>query len=449
MFDVYLLLTAIVIIGALLVSFRRTRDPLSPLVTFSPMLFYVYVYHPYVINSGGELSRFFPRPEDIEFILLISLVSIFAFCAGASHFQRSAGDDQRIQILDFDISERVRHRFFVLSMILGTMAFLSFWWLVSRSGGALRMFNKPKPFFVSASGYLGEMPMLTYPAMLLLAAAWQGRRLNAGRLLTALYIASPQISWAIIGKRRGTIFLIAATMAAFWYLVKNKKPNWKVILGGVGILGLFLLFVVAHRKASLQSNLGLDATLLGTHRLTAGDEFVAAGATILASEKYHHHFWGVRALAIFCVRPIPSFFWSTKWKDLGLDWMETQPGLCGLTTLQWQEAVGFNPAMGTAGGFVADAYLEWAWGGAVACYALGFGFSWLWKKWVTCRGVWTLIYVEAMILTVYLPSQSLGAWAYRFALLVVPTAVVFHLLIPKKTLRSRESTHSPLPVKTF
>lgn len=429
MFDLYLILTAIVILVSLIVSYRRTQDPLSPLVTFSPMLLYVYVFHPYVIHSSGQLSVFFPQEADLEYVLLVSLVSVTAFCLGASYYKRSPGDEQRFRILDADVSPRVRQRFLNLAVLLGTAAFVSFWYLVYKSGGPMRLLFMHKPFLSAGSGYIGEMPMLTYPAILLLAAAWQGKRLNAGRILVLLYVASPQISWAILGKRRGPIFLIVSMLAAFWYVMKNKRPNWKVIIGGVGVLGLFLLFVAANRRAAVERS--LNETLAG-EVLTDGDEFVAASAMILASEKNSHHFWGLRAFAMFLVRPIPSFLWESKWSDLGLGWMVTQPGLCGLTTLQWQQSVGFDPAKGNAGGFVADAYLEWAWGGVVACYALGFAFSWLWKRWVTRGGVWTALYVEAMILTVYLPSQSLGAWGYRFALLAVPTALVFRFLTPKK-----------------
>lgn len=472
MSEVYLLLTAVVILAALLVSYRRTGDPLSPLVIFAPMLFYVYAYHPFVIQSrdislsestiadgrlligetttaANPLLHFFPRPGDVEYILLVNLISVTAFCLGASYYRRTAGDDQRFRILEQAASPRVRQRFFQLSLVLGTLGFVAFWWLVLRSGGLVRMFFHPKPFLVSTSGYIGELPMLTYPALLLLAACWQGQRLTGGRLLMWLYIASPQLSWAIIGKRRGTIFLIAAMLAACWFLMKNKKPNWTVILGGVGMLGLLLLFVMAQRHASPQLDLGLQATLTGNHPLTTGDEFVAAGATILASEKYEHHFWGARAISMFVIRPIPSALWPSKWQDMGLGWMETQPGLYGLTTSQWNAALGFCPALGTAGGFVADAYLEWSWGGVLACYCLGLGFSWLWKQWGIHGGVWTALYIEAMILSVYLPSQSLGAWSYRFALLAVPTVIAFCVLIPNSRRKRSPVRHFPIPVQTF
>lgn len=456
MSDLYLILTAIVILGSLLRSYRRTGDPLSPLFAFAPMLFYVYVYHPYVVIAGGELSRIFPKIEtqDLEYVLLVNLVSLVAFCTGASSHRRSAGDDRRFQILDQDVSSQSRQRFFNLSVILGTMAGVSFWYLAFQSGGPVKLWNDNKPHFSGASGYIGEMPMLTYPAILLLAAAWQGRRLSLGRLLFALGIASPQISWAILGKRRGTIFLIAAALAAFWYLVKNKRPNWKIVIGGVGMLGLFLLFVAANRSSGAVFNLGgesqsrLGMTLTGNN-LSVGDEFVSSVALVLTSDYHSHHYWGKRFLVMFCVRPIPSFLWPSKWKDVGLAGLQTEPGLGGMGPSLWSEAVGSVPAGGTAGGFVGDAFLEWGWGGVLACYGLGFGFSWLWKRWASRQGVWTLIYIEAMILSIFLPSQSLGAWAYRFALLAVPTAIVFRFLKPQRTTRLATSNQPPIPMQTF
>ncbi len=451
MSDIYLLMTTGVILGSLLWSYQRTSDPLSPLVPFAPMLFYVYVYHPYTLLAGPGIRKYFPDANDIEYVLLLNLLCLTGFCVGAGHFRRAATDDPRFRILEQDASAQVRRRFLHLSILMGTVASLAYWWMVAQAGGPLKLLSQAKPNLFSASGYLGELPMLTYPAMLLLAAAWQGGRLTLGRILMALYIASPQISWAIIGKRRGTIFLISATLAAFWYLVRNKRPNWKVVLSGVGMLGLFLLFVAANRSTgtifdlSSDSQSRLSQTLTGDN-LEVGDEFVSATALVLTSDHFNHHYWGKRFFAMFAIRPIPSLLWEKKWTDIGLDGLRTQPGLGGMSTLKWRQAVGFLPAGGNAGGFVSDAFLEWSWGAVIACYGLGYFFSWLWKQWVSRGGVWTVIYIEAMILCIHLPSQSLGSWAYRFALLAIPTLILFRLFTSRKPSRQMPSAQGPIPM---
>lgn len=451
MIELYLLLTALVILLSMLISYQRTSDPLSPLFTFTPMLFYVYVYHPYTLLAGQTIHKYFPDPSDIEYVLLLNLLCLAGFCVGACRFRRAASDDPRFRILEQDASQRVRRRFLHLSLILGTMASLGFWWMVFQSGGPQMMWRQPKPSLGAASGYIGEMPMLTYPAMLLLAAAWQGRPMTLERVLVALYIASPQISWAILGKRRGTIFLIAATLAAFWSLVRNKRPNGKVVLSGVGMLGLFLLFVAANRSSGTTFDLGTDSLTrlsqtLQSDNLDGGDEFISATALVLTSDHFHHHYWGKRFFALFAIRPIPSFLWERKWIDLDLAGLQKAPGLGGMSPWMWRQAVGFLPTSGSAGGFVSDAFLEWGWGAVVVCYGLGYFFSWLWKQWVSRGGVWTLVYIEAMILCVHLPSQSLGSWAYRFALLAVPTFLFFRLFTSRKSSRRMSSTQGPIPM---
>ena len=433
MTEFYLWATALTILIALVATFQRTRDALAPMVTFAPMLLYVYVYHPFVIRSSPEFSQFFPHEDQIEHVFLIDFLSIAAFCLGACFYRRSQRGAPSSRILEMDLSPQMRSRFVSLSLVLATMASTAFWYLISISGGVMQFWRFKKPFFSSASGYIGEMPMLTYPALMLLAAAWHGQRLNLSRWLCVLFVASPQIAWGILGKRRGTIFLIAAALAAVWFLVRNKKPDWKLLLGGVSVLGLILLTVSVYRSQWGQVNINpevrntLGNVLAGEH-LDQGDEFVSAAAVILASDRFNLHYWGVRFFATLFVRPIPSFLWESKWEDLGLRWMKTSPGMCGLTTLQWTEAIGFSPVGGSAGGFVGDLYLEWSWGGIFACYFLGLGFSWLWKQWIVKRGVWTMIYIEAMILSIHLPSQSLGSWAYRFMLIAIPTAICFRLL---------------------
>ncbi len=454
MIELYLLMTAIVILGTLLASYNRTGDPLSPLVIFAPMLMYVYVYHPYVVNENGSLGRLFNDVRKLDFALLVSLLGVTAFCLGAGHYGRPKGADQRFVLLEQDAGPRQRRQFLMLSLLTGTVSFVAMAWQIHSTGGLVYMLSQAKPFFSKTTGYIGELPMLTFPAMLLLAVAWQGQRLTFGKLLIALYIASPQITWAIIGKRRGTIFLVAVSLASFWYLVRNKRPSWRLVITGLGVLGFVLLFISANRaKMAYTSGMDVDFSIMGRtlsgERVNPGDEFVAASATIISSDDHRAHYWGLRFFAMFVVRPIPRFIWPTKWDDLGLGWMVTSPGKNGLTSSEWVESVGFEPTKGNAPGFVADLFLEWSWGGVIACYLLGLLFSWLWRQWLKHGGVWAAIYVEAIILSIYLPTQSLGAWAYRFALLAVPTYVIFKFIKRgKRTGRARPPVTAPLAPRT-
>lgn len=454
MTEIYLLLTGLVIVSSLIASYQRTRDPMSPLVVFAPMLFYVYVFHAYAVISNPQFSSFLPNIADLEFVLLVNLFSILGFCLGICHYRRGANDQQRFQILDRDTSPGVRRRFFQLAILLGVMASLSFWYMVFTAGGPVELFRQAKPSFGRHSGYIGEMPMLAFPAIFLLAAAWQGRRLTFPRFLIAFLVASTQIAQCVIGKRRGTIFLTAAVLAAFWYVVKNKKPNWKAIVAGTCALGLVLLYVAANRSANALTNISDGnterlANVLTVSTLTAGDEFISSSGIILTSHRFQNHHWGKRIFATIFVRPIPSFLWERKWEFFGLERLKYQPGGGGMKRSEWLEAVGFRSLSGSATGFAADAFLEWSWGGAIACYVLGRSFGWLWKQWVSKGGAWTVVYAEAMALSVFLPSQSLGAWLYRFMLLSVPTLLIFRAIGANKRRTVASRNQPPIPMQSF
>ena len=452
MFETYIVTTAIAILTSLFLTYQRTRDPMCPLLIFTPMLLYAYVYHPYTIHGTQEFSDLLIKAEDVEFVLIVNLASITAFCAGSSWYRRSPGDVQQFQILDGDASLRTRGRFFGLSLFLGTCSLAATCYLVSTSGGPMKMLMEAKPTFSSASGYVGEMPMLTFPAIFLLAAAWQGRRLTFVRILVAVYVAAPQIALSILAKRRGTIFLTVATLAAFWYIVRNKKPNWKMILSGVTLLGSFMFIVHANRlrmgadSSASVSEYELNSVIPGSNIVT-GDEFVSSIGIILTSDHFNHHYWGSRFLVTLFIRPIPSFLWESKWYDIGYSSFKNKPGSGGMSKQQWEDVVGFKSTGGSASGFVSDAFLEWSWGGIIACYCLGFMFSWLWKRWRTRGGVWTIIYLESLILSVFLPSQSLGAWGYRFALLAVPTAIIYRFLVSKPIRRPIQTWQAPISIE--
>ena len=447
-------MTAVVILASLISSYQRTRDPLSPLVIFSPMLFYVYVFHTYIVISHPQFSSFLPHTPDVEFVLLVNLLSILGFCLGVCHYRRGANDQQRFQILELETSPAVRRRFFQLGILLGTMASAAFWYMIFTAGGPVKLFLQAKPYFGRHSGYIGEMPMLTFPALFLLAAAWQGRRFTFPRLLIAFCVASTQIAQSVIGRRRGTIFLTAAVLAAFWYVVKNKKPNWKAIIGGTCALGMVLLYVAANRSANAltsisDGNTERFANVLNVSTLTAGDEFISASGIILTSNRFQNHHWGKRIFVTLFIRPIPSFLWEKKWEFFGLEGLKYQPGGGGMKRTEWLEAVGFNTTAGSATGFAADAFLEWSWGGVIACYLLGRGFGWLWKKWVSQGGVWTVVYAESMILSIFLPSQSLGAWLYRFLLLSIPTVLIFRIIGANKRRTVAPRNQPPIPMQSF
>jgi hypothetical protein len=88
-------------------------------------------------------------------------------------------------------------------------------------------------------------------------------------------------------------------------------------------------------------------------------------------------------------------------------------------------AVGSSPVAGASTGSIADAYVEFWWGALLLFYIVGRTFAFAWRKHRLEGGLWTIILIEMLIPSVYLPSQSLSAWLHRVLIMVVVTVVAW------------------------
>jgi hypothetical protein len=80
---------------------------------------------------------------------------------------------------------------------------------------------------------------------------------------------------------------------------------------------------------------------------------------------------------------------------------------------------------------VADLYASFAWGSLIVIYLFGWGLVTLWKRHQLRGGLWTVLFAEAMILTIYIPTQSFSAFYDRFLIMFVVTVVVFKLWVKR------------------
>ena len=437
MHELLILITAGVIVVAAWNSLVRTRDPMSPMVIFAPMLLFMYVYMPLSRLHSSGLSLLFHDADKLVLVHVVFLLGVAAFCVGLStvRLPRNA-PDRRFDLLPGEMTVGTRRKLFHLACVLGLVGNAAFWFMIQYSGGWFVFISQDKPFLQTPSGYIGELPMLAYPGMLMLAAAWQGRRITPPRILMFLLIATPQLVMATFGGRRGPMFLVACALGACWCIVKSRRPSTKMILVSGGMLGVLLLLLGENRSGLFklwEGDMNFIAVFdrLAPTEVTTGDEFVAGSAMILASDKLERHYWGVRYFTTFFVRPVPAFIWPSKYRDMGMGWMQTEPGSSGISDSEWLRLLGFVPAGGNAGGFIPDLYLEFSWGGILFCYLIGRLYSSCWRRWRTRGGLWALLYFELLILSLYLPSQSVGAWFYRMMLLGIPTWLIWkHVIVP-------------------
>jgi hypothetical protein len=436
MHEVLIFLTGLVIVGSGWRALAMTRDVFAPAVVFAPMLLYMFAYLPWTRLESSDIVILFPDREVLDIVFLAFFSGVTAFCIGLSwgHVSRRL-PDRRFELLPNGLSIPARRKLFRLACLLGITANAAFWFMIYYSGGWKKVFSIAKPFLSAPSGYVGELPMLVYPAMIMAAVAWQGSRLTPPRILLLVLLAFPQVIMATFGGRRGPMFLVVCTFVGCWCIVHSRRPKLATMAVGIVLLGLLMMLLGGNRGDLFRPwENEVDFTvvrdrLTATDDLSVGDEFVAGCAMIIGSNELGRHYWGLRYVTQFVVRPIPSEIWPTKYHDMGMGWMRDMPGSSGIYDSEWISMLNFVPAGGNAGGFIPDLFLEFSWGMVLFCFLIGRLYSEAWKRWRVRGGLWVLLYFELLILSVYLPSQSVGAWLYRMMLLGLPTWLIWKKVI--------------------
>lgn len=434
MFEQLLWLTAGVIATSIVAAYLRTKDPLHPLMYLGPMLLYIYALIPLILYYRNLLTDNFPDEPDLVFAQSVLASGLLCFCIGCLQ-NRVAPVHIHARRLDLNFAPPVRRKLIILSYVLAALGLGAFLYIVMRSGGLVEAYSTPKGGGRAESGYVSSAPLLTIPAMILYLLSQQGRKMS-GRTagLMALFI-SPHIIHGFLAASRGTTFLALGALIFGWYLTSPRRPSARMLVAAVVGIGLLMIFLKSQRR---EIYIGSDfefsqerfqETLVPTDRNSA-DNYAYTWGLILMSRHYNMHYWGRRYGVQLFVRPIPRQLWPTKYEDTGMASMITMPGSGGFSLGQWFSALGWLPNAGSATGFVADTFLEFSWGGLVVCYLIGYLYSYLWKQSILRKGVWTVVYFEACVVSVFLPTQGLStAWAYRFIYLAVPTVLIWRFAI--------------------
>ena len=434
MFEQLLWLTSGIIVVSTAVAYIRSKDPLHPLMYLGPMIFYIYAMIPLTIYYRDLLSDYFPDESDLAFAQTVIVSGLFCFCLGCLQ-NRVPAAHIHAKRLDLNFSPAVRRKLLTLSYLVAALGLGIFLYIIVQSGGLSEVYNRPKGGGRSGSGYVSSAPLLTIPAMILYLLAQQGRKMNGKTAALMLLFISPHIIHGFLAASRGTTFLALGTLVFGWYLTSPKRPSLRTLVAAIIGIGVLMLFLKSQRREIyIGSDFEFDQqkfqeTVVPTDRNSA-ENYAYTWGLILMSRHYNMHYWGKRYVVQVLVRPIPRQLWPTKYEDMGMGTMVSMPGGGGFSLGQWFSALGWLPNAGSATGFVADAFLEFSWGGLVVCYLIGFLYSYLWKQSIVRKGIWTILYFEACVVSVFLPTQGLSsAWAYRFIYLAAPTVLLWRFAI--------------------
>jgi oligosaccharide repeat unit polymerase len=429
-------------------AYRKTRDTLHPLMYLGPLLLFVYFIQPINLYYRDLLEEYFPDQSRLEFVQLIYIAGVTALCAGClrSHGIRRRPTWRRHYLR---MTPVVRRQLYRIGVTLGTLGLLAFIYMVNRAGGFRTAFSVMKGGGVAPSGYIGEAPMLTFPAIILLLLSWQGQRRSMKKVLLILLFASPFLLYGSLGGRRGPLFMTVGILLLPWWFISRRRPSLRSVAAALCLLAIGVLFVWSQRgKLYIGSDFDFDTSAtvqkVFPEEADAGNEYIFGAGQVLNASYHNRYYWGRRLFVTFFVRPIPRQIWPTKYEDMGMP--QFAKGHSSFEdAAMWKESLGWAPLAGAAHGLVADMFLEFSWAGIVACYFIGYFFSYIWERASVEGGMWTLIYVEASILSIYLPAQSLSAWLYRFMFMMVPTVLLWrHFIGPwqqkhRKELALRES----------
>lgn len=444
--------SGLALVGAAWWSWRRYHDPLHPTIYLVPMFFYIHVLVPWVLLNRGNMSAFFGNDEKLLFAQAIVAANLVAFSLGAliPRLPRPPEEPARLTVR---ISPSAILRLRMAAYMLGFVGLAGFFFRLSTVGGFVAAYSRPKGggAISGLSGYVTASALLTIPAILLLVLSHRGRRPDWKLAALMLLFAFPHLAQGLLGGSRGNAFLAIATLGLGWYLARASRPSLRALFAGLLITAVLMFALKTHRR---QIYLGAEEIRLDWNRVMEAivprevepeNVSVLTLATIITAHDRQHCFWGKRYFAQMFVRPIPRQLWPTKYQDMGFGWMVDRPGSGGLHPSQWIASLGWFPAAGSAVGLIGDTFLELSWLGAFVCGLVGWFYAWLWRNAVWKHGLWTVLYFEACVVSVYLPTQGLAtAWLYRFAYLAVPSLVLWRLFFAGQM---RTALLRPLPPK--
>jgi oligosaccharide repeat unit polymerase len=419
MYPFLLGVTAVVILVALLLAYRRTGDSLHPLVLICPMFLAMYVLLPVKLLYDEDFG-FFLTNSQLVFAQTVTVCGVFSFCLGCLMASWKKTPNPPVA---FPVSRSVREKLFIAALVLGTLGVLGYLVGIFNVGGFWEAYGKAYGGGLVESGYVREASSLCLPAIAFIFVSRVGRRLSVIDLAAIFVFALPFVIQGILGARRGPTFLIVVTVGVGWYLMRNKRPAILLVLSAGVVVGLLLLLLATNRNSIfLGSDWNLETSPLDYTRAGTGNEYIYGAGTIVHFSMTGDFYWGRRYFAIVFIRPIPKQFWPDKYKDVGIPQIEENLA-SGVEELA--ETVGWVGAMGSAGGMISDMWIEFSWWSMLPLFLIGAFHGYAWRRSCVKGRFATVVYVLTAALTLFLISQALEAMIYRFLYMCVPAWLIW------------------------
>ena len=405
---------AIALLGAVF-ALDGSRDVFHPLVILGPMLLFLYSWMPAKLWAANGLDRYFDSEQllHVQTINVLGVAAFVACCLGAGVRlpRRKLRRERKLTPL-------AMRRLLIGGAIAGSLGLICWAITIINVGGFTAAYSNSYSGGWDDSGYVrdGSLLLLVGLMMAVMVRSAGGPRWPSYAMATIF--GAPWLSGALLMARRGPTFEFALVVLMGWYINRSKRPPI-VAVGLAGLcLGWLVLFLVTNRSniylgsdASLKTDVGGIVETSDT-----GNEWIYGAGTLLSAERRDHYFWMRRYLAQVLIRPIPSAVWPNKYEDFGVPELLHNAG----TGEGFGDALGWEGAVGSAPGIVADLWIEMWWLAIPLMGLIGYAYGWVWRKAVTEGGPWTSQLVVLSALTIYLVMQTMEAVIFRSLMLSIP-----------------------------
>ena len=449
--NIWLVLIAALCLAGFALAIFKYKDTLHPLAFLMPMAAFIYVYMPLDATCQMMLNNSFSHAQ-IGFVQMINFLSLAALIIGCYYGSERPPTRRRITTgvsIKTVSAPGEAERITQIGMMLGVVASLIFWVNIYFQGGLIATFSGVKGGSLAAdSGYFRDPAFWAVSAALLLLLGAAKLKARFWHYFGVAVFMIPLFLQGILGSHRGPTFMGLVSIGAGWYLTRGKRPSLVTLLVGSGAIGFLLLCLVTFRDdiyigSNLLSKLSLkSATEAVDAKLSKedyGNEAFYGANVILSAREKDRHYWGQRFATIVFIRPIPKQLWPNKYADVGMADYEFNVGLGSADQL-----IADVPP-GAATGFVADIYLEFAWGGLIVCGLIGWYYGRCWRTACASDSFGIINYGCLAAFSIFFVAQTMEAILSRYLVVIVPTAILWRIFVsqpqfqsvPKKTSKRR------------
>jgi len=422
-------------------SWKQSRDPLHPAIFLAPLFAYSYAVEPLLL--GDALTQAFSDPDRLPTVAVYFLLCIVALTVGLLRMPHI--DLQKVRSLEVP-----RKQLFTVAVGLAVVAVVGYAWGLANVGGFVEAYSRAKGGGRSGSGYIGEAMNLGLVAALFVGFARQNQGLARADWLLLLFAISPNLLQGTFGGRRGPLFLALGATLLSYTLAHRSAIKLSHLVSGVVVICVCVLFVASQRQ---HLHLGSDDASLDWEKFSAaatidkvnqGNNYIYGAGHILTAIDAGRYTWGKKILVTLLVRPIPKQIWPSKYEDVGAFWVTDEaPGYSNYTPSEWKQSTGWIPFAGSSSGSASDLFSEFSWAAIFVFYLIGRGLSAIYWRHRKIGQVWTLLHLEALVLSIYLATQSFSAFYHRFLILAIPTILIFRYLQKQSLTAGRKLEHYP------